>query len=49
MFRQQNGYSSTEPVHLKSLLLKKNVLSLFRPLSDDFSGMALKIGEILEA
>jgi len=44
-FRQQNGYSSTEPVHLKSLLLKRNVLSVFRPLSDDFSGMALKIGD----
>jgi Zn-dependent peptidase ImmA (M78 family) len=42
-FRQQNGFSSTEPVHLKSLLLKKNVLSVFRPLDSDFSGMALKI------
>jgi Zn-dependent peptidase ImmA (M78 family) len=46
-FRQQNGFSSTEPVHLKSLLLKKNVLSVFRPLSNDFSGMALKIGSNL--
>jgi Zn-dependent peptidase ImmA (M78 family) len=44
-FRQQNGFSSTEPVHLKSLLLKINVLSLFRPLSNDFSGMALRIGD----
>lgn len=43
-FRQQNGFSLTEPVHLKSLLLKRNVLSVFRPLSNDFSGMALKIG-----
>lgn len=43
-FRQQNGFSSTEPVHLKSLLLQKNVLSVFRPLSTDFSGMAIKIG-----
>lgn len=46
-FRQQNGFSSTEPVHLKSLLLKKNVLSVFRQLSNDFSGMALKIGNNL--
>ncbi len=46
-FRQQNGFSSTEPVHLKSLLLKKNVLSVFRPLSNDFSGMAIKIGNNL--
>jgi Zn-dependent peptidase ImmA (M78 family) len=46
-FRQQNGFSSTEPVHLKSLLLQKNVLSVFRPLSNDFSGMAIKIGSNL--
>jgi Zn-dependent peptidase ImmA (M78 family) len=46
-FRQQNGYSSTEPVHLKSLLLKRNVLSVFRPLTSDFSGMALKVGSNL--
>lgn len=43
-FRQRNGYSSTEPVHLKSLLLKLNVLSVFRQLSADFSGMAILIG-----
>lgn len=46
-FRQQNGFSSTEPVHLKSLLLKRNVLSVFRPLSSDFSGMAIRINNNL--
>jgi Zn-dependent peptidase ImmA (M78 family) len=43
-FRQQNGLSSAEPIRLKSLLLKSNVLTLFKPLSESFSGMALKIG-----
>ncbi len=42
-FRQQNGLSSTEPIRLKSLLLKNNVLTFFRPLSDSFSGMAVKV------
>lgn len=44
-FRQQNGLSSAEPIRLKSLLLKNNVLTLFKPLSDSFSGMAIKIDD----
>lgn len=41
-FRADNGLSSSEPVTLKSLLLKLNVLTVFSPLSDSFSGMCLK-------
>lgn len=41
-FRADNGLSASEPVPLKSLLLKLNVLALFRPLSENFSGMCLK-------
>lgn len=41
-FRADNGLSASEPVSLKSLLLKLNVLSVFRPLSESFSGMCLK-------
>lgn len=41
-FRMNNGLSASEPVTLKSLLLKLNVLTLFRPLSENFSGMCLK-------
>ena len=41
-FRADNGLSSSEPISLKSLLLKLNVLTVFRPLSDNFSGMCLK-------
>lgn len=41
-FRQSIGLSEAEAVNLKSLLLKLNVLTVFRPLSDRFSGMSLK-------
>lgn len=44
-FRQQVGLSDTEAVNLKSLLLKLNVLTVYRPLSEKFSGMSLKSGE----
>ncbi|MDP4184235.1 MAG: ImmA/IrrE family metallo-endopeptidase [Bacteroidota bacterium] len=42
-FREQNGISSSDAIRLKSLLLKLNVLTLFRPLTEGFSGMSLKI------
>lgn len=41
-FRMDNGLSATEPIPLKSLLLKLNILTVFRPLSVNFSGMCLK-------
>lgn len=41
-FRQMTGLSDCEAVNLKSLLLKLNVLTIYRPLSDNFSGMSLK-------
>ena len=41
-FRQLAGLSDSEAVNLRSLLLKLNVLTLFRPMSDSFSGMSLK-------
>lgn len=44
-FRRDNGFSNTEPIRLKSLLLKCNVLTVFRKLSDDFSGMAIKMDQ----
>jgi Zn-dependent peptidase ImmA (M78 family) len=42
-FRQKNGLSSNEPLSLKSLLQKTNVLTIYKPLSDKFSGMSIKI------
>lgn len=44
-FRQTIGLSDAEAVNLKSLLLKLNVLTVYRPLSERFSGMSLKSGE----
>lgn len=44
-FRQMTGLSDSEAVNLKSLLLKLNVLTIYRPLSDNFSGMSLRSGD----
>lgn len=41
-FRQHIGVGDTQAVNMKSLLLRLNVLTLFRPLSKSFSGMSLK-------
>lgn len=41
-FRQSIGLSDSMAVNLKSLLLKLNVLTVYRPLSKTFSGMSLK-------
>lgn len=41
-FREMNSLNDTEPINCKTLLLKLNVLTLYRPLSDNFSGMCLK-------
>ncbi len=44
-FRTKNGFTNSDPIRLKSLLLKLNVVTLFKPLSENFSGMAVKVGE----
>ena len=44
-FRSKFGFTSSDPIRLKSLLIKLNVVTLFRPLSDNFSGMAIKVKE----
>ena len=44
-FRQLNGLSDSEAVNIKSLLLKLKVLTIYRPLSENFSGMSLKSGK----
>jgi Zn-dependent peptidase ImmA (M78 family) len=41
-FRTDNGLHSTDPIRLKSLLQKLNVITVFAPLSGQFSGMAIK-------
>jgi Zn-dependent peptidase ImmA (M78 family) len=41
-FRSENGLNNADPIRLKSLLQKLNVITVFAPLSENFSGMALK-------
>lgn len=45
LFRERNGIGSGEAIRLKSLLLKLNVLTIFKPMTDSFSGMSLKIND----
>ena len=42
-FRNSIGLSGNDSIRLKSLLYKLNVLTVFKPLSDGFSGMAIKV------
>lgn len=42
-FRKKNGFSYTEPLKLKSLIQKANILTIYKPLSSKFSGMSIKI------
>lgn len=44
-FRQSIGVSGTEAINLDSLLLKYNVLTVYRPLSERFCGMSLRSGD----
>lgn len=44
-FRQENGFGETDPIYLKSLLLKKNIITIFKPLSGQLAGMAVKASE----
>jgi len=45
LFRERNGISGSEAIRLKSLLLKLNVLTLFKPLTEGFSGMSIRIND----
>lgn len=41
-FRKIFGYGETDPIRLDSFLLKQNILTVFKPLSDNLAGMAIK-------
>lgn len=45
MFRERNGISSSEAIRIKSLLLKLNVFTMFKPMTEGLSGMSLKIND----
>lgn len=44
-FRDEMGFSHTDPIDLYKVLDERNVLTNFRALSPEFSGMAFKTGE----
>lgn len=44
-FRITLGFGNTEPIQLKSLLMRLNVITVFKELSDTFSGMAIRAGD----
>lgn len=44
-FRNRFGYGPDDPIHLRSLLLQQNVVTLFKPLSGGFAGMAILVDQ----
>ncbi len=44
-FRRENLIGQYDSVNCKRLLLSLNILTLYKPLSDDFSGMCLRNGD----
>lgn len=42
-FRNTHGIGANDCIRLKSLLSKLNVLTIFKPLQNNFSGMAIKV------
>jgi len=45
-FRLQNGIALNDAIPLKSLLYKLDVLTVFKPLNGNLSGMAIKVTEM---
>lgn len=41
-FREEHGLATTEPVDVYKLLAKLNVITVFKEMTDNFSGMAVK-------
>lgn len=44
-FRNRFGYGPDDPIHLRSFLLQHNVMTLFKPLSGGFGGMAMIVDQ----
>jgi len=44
-FRRELGYGITDSVNLYSLLIKLDIIAVFKPLSNNFSGMAISISK----
>lgn len=44
-FRKDFGYGETDPIRLDSFLLKNNILTLYKSLSGNLAGMAIKASD----
>jgi Zn-dependent peptidase ImmA (M78 family) len=44
-FRNRFGYNGFEPINFNSLLQRLDIITIFKPLSENFSGLSLKNGE----
>ncbi len=45
-FREVNGYSLKSPIKIKSLLQQLKIVTIFKGMEGDFSGMALKAADM---
>ncbi|SRR5690554_2053858 len=45
-FREDNSLSDKEPIRIKSVLQKNDVLTIYRPISEGVSGMSIKINTV---
>ena len=41
-FRTEYGIGNTQPFHAKTILRKLNILTVYRPLSENLHGLSLK-------
>lgn len=44
-FRNRFGYNSIEPINFNSLLQRLDIITVFKPLSENFSGLSFKRNE----
>lgn len=44
-FRKELGYSNIDALNLPNILIRRNIITVFKKLSDGFSGMALSAGD----
>jgi Zn-dependent peptidase ImmA (M78 family) len=44
-FRNRFGFGPNDPIHLRSFLLQHNVMTLFKPMSAGFAGMAMIVDQ----
>ena len=48
-FRNQCGLGGNDPIQIRSLLTKLNVITVFKPMGENFGGMAIKVNNDVDA